>query len=112
MNLSTTVNYGSWMSLSLTYTGSSIVYAVNGTTVSTDSSIDDNGRQPNGFSDILMQAYNFKDTSVPDAVGGNYTAHWTNTAPVPVPEPETYALMAMGLLAVAATARRRNRMKA
>ena len=36
-----------------------------------------------------MEAYNSNDASVAGAVGGNYTAHWTNTVAQPVPEPET-----------------------
>ena len=108
VNLSTTVNYGSWMALSITLTTSnSIVYAVNGVTVYTDSSIDRAGTQPVGFSDVYLQAYNFNDASVAGAVGGNYTAHWTNTVAQPVPEPETYALMLAGLLSVGAVVRRR-----
>ncbi len=106
VDLSIAVNYDAWTTLSMTYTGSAIQYAVNGINVYSFNT--DAGTV--GFSDIILQAYNFNDTSLTGAVDGSYTAHWTNTAPVP--EPETYALMAMGLLAVAATARKRKRKSA
>ena len=116
VNLNTTVNYGSWVGLSMTYTGSSIVYAVNGATVYTDNSIDDDSTVPVGFSDVYLQAYNFNDTAantlVPGAFGGNYTVHWTNAMAQPVPEPETYALMLAGLIGVGVVARRRKQKNA
>ena len=49
VDLATTVNYGSGTGLAITFTGSSIVYAVNGTTAYTDSSINDGLRAPTGF---------------------------------------------------------------
>ena len=116
VNLNTTVNYGSWVGLSMTYTGSSIVYAVNGATVYTDNSIDDESTAPVGFSDVYLQAYNFNDTAantlVPGAFGGNYTVHWINAMAQPVPEPETYALMLAGLIGVGVVARRRKQKNA
>ena len=107
VDLSTAVDYGSWVGLSITYTGTSIVYTVNGATVYTDTVIDNDGRQPKGFSDVYLQAYNFNDATLAGAFGGDYTVHWTNAMAQPVPEPETYALMLVGLLGVGAMARRR-----
>lgn len=94
IDLGATVNYDSWNSLGIEFTGTSYVYWVNGTAVLTDDTI--NGST--GFSSIIMQAYNFGgDPSYPDANAVDYTAYWSNT---PVPEPSTYVAGALLLLPV------------
>lgn len=91
VDLATSVNYDAWNSLAISYTGSSYVYSINGTTVYTDNTI--NGST--GFSAVIMQAYNFADPSISGATLVDYTAHWSNT---PVPEPSTYVAGALLLL--------------
>lgn len=84
--------FGAWTSLSITLTGSSFDYGVNGTSVYTDSTI----HGATGFSAVIMQAYNFADPSISNTVLKNYTANWSNTAAVP--EPGFYgSLLSLGM---------------
>jgi hypothetical protein len=75
----TTFAYDAWTALSIELTQSAFVYSVNGSPVYTDSTI--NGSD--SFSAVIMQAYNFADSSIPNATPVDYTAHWSNTASVP-----------------------------
>lgn len=97
------VNYGAWNALSITYTGSSFVYSINGTAVYTDSTV--TGTQ---FTGAIMQAYNFNgDPSLTATVPGNYTAHWSNAQTASVPDAASTALLVgLGLLAMAGYRRR------
>ncbi len=99
VDLGTTVNYGSWNSLAIEFTGTSYVYSIDGNTVYTDATI--NGSTD--FSATIMQAYNFADPARPGANPIDYTANWAN----PVPEPETYAMLLAGLGLLGFMARRR-----
>ena len=106
IDLSTTVAFGAWTSFDMVYHGGkSMEYFVNGTSVYTDATIG-YGLVSEGFSGVIMQAYNFGDpTNFPGANASDYTAHWSNTAPIP--EPETYAMMLAGLGLLGVVARRR-----
>ena len=77
VDLSTSVAYDAWTSLSIQFTGSSYDYWLNGSVVYTDSTI--NGTT--GFQATIMQAYNFGDPSILDANAQDYTAHWSNSVP-------------------------------
>jgi len=101
VNLAAPVNYGAWNSLSIDFTGSSYVYAINGATVYTDSTIDGS----TGVQAVIMEAYNFGDPSLAGANPVNYTANWSNTQPVP--EPGTLMLLGAGLLGLSVCCKRR-----
>ncbi|MEZ5447248.1 MAG: VPLPA-CTERM sorting domain-containing protein [Gammaproteobacteria bacterium] len=59
-----------------------------------------------GFQAVIMQAYNFYgDPSLGAVHPVDYTAHWSNTAPVPVP-PALW-LLASSIIGVVGIARRR-----
>ncbi len=73
VDLSNTIDYGSWNSLSLLFTGTSYEYFVNGSLAFTDSTVDGSV----AFSSVIMQAYNFGgDPSIVGANPVDYTAHW------------------------------------
>lgn len=81
VDLATNVVYDSWTSFSIVFTGTSYEFYINGLNVYTDSTVGG----ATGFDAVIMQAYNFNDASIGGAVGGNYTAYWSNTAAVPEP---------------------------
>lgn len=103
-DFSTAVNFGDWTSLTMTFTGNSVDYYVNGVSVYSDSSSFD---PTTGFSAVIMQAYNFDDPSISGAVVRDYTANWSNTQPVP--EPSTMLLLGGGLVGVAFWRKRKTR---
>ncbi len=102
VDLATPVTYDTWTAFAIEFTGSSYVYSINGNPVYSDSTI--NGTS--GFQAVIMQAYNFYgDPSLGAATPVDYTAHWSNTAPVPVP-PAAW-LLASSIVGLAGIARRR-----
>lgn len=95
VDLANTIAYDDWTGFAIEFTGTSYEYSINDALVYTDMTI--NGST--GFSDVIMQAYNFcGDTSLKGAICSNYTAHWSNTPSTSVPEPGTLALLSMGIL--------------
>lgn len=86
-------NYGAWNDLEIKLGAGGFEYYVNGALVGSDlgsvGSI--------GFSEVIMQAYNFNGVSTTGT--GDYSAYWANSSSVP--EPGTYALMGIGLASLA-----------
>ncbi|MBB1074246.1 PEP-CTERM sorting domain-containing protein [Rhodoferax sp. 4810] len=103
IDLTTTVNYGSWASFQMVYNGGyDLDYFIDGTLVYTDTTIG-YGEASEGFSAVIMQAYNYADpTNFPTAVVADYTAHWSN-----VPEPTSLALVGLAIAGLTATRRRK-----
>jgi hypothetical protein len=107
IDLPTPVTYDTWTAFEITFTGSSYVYSIDGSSVYTDTTI--NGST--GFSAVIMQAYNFSgDPSITGADPVDYTAHWSNAAADPAfdpaPEPGTCWLLGGGLMAAGLLFRR------
>lgn len=75
-----------WYNLSIAYDGTSFVYAIDGSTVYTDATV--NGLD---LTTVFLQAYNFADDG---NFGGDYAVYWDNlslTSAV-VPEPATFVV--------------------
>lgn len=105
VDLTNTVQFGTWVDFEIELTATSIIYSVDGNVVYTDTTTG-GGTQ---FSATIMQAYNFFDTSIANAMPANYVAHWANLdADGTVPEPGTLVLFALALLG-ASSVRRRSR---
>lgn len=61
------------------------------------------GEASEGFSAVIMQAYNFGDpTNFPTAKVADYTAHWSN-----IPEPTSLALIGLAMFGLVASRRKR-----
>ncbi|MEP6780885.1 MAG: PEP-CTERM sorting domain-containing protein [Gemmatimonadaceae bacterium] len=60
-----------------------------------------------GVANVMYQAYNFNDPTIPVSGNPAYSVNWSNTNVVP--EPSTYALMAAGLFGLGIVSRRRRR---
>jgi hypothetical protein len=103
IDLTTPVSYNAWTTLTITFAGGDIDYSIDGTQVY--SYIED--PTTTGFSRVLMQAYNFGDPSIAGANPVDYTADWSNTAPVP--EPASVLSLATMVLALGSGLRRKFR---
>jgi len=96
---STPVNYNSWNTLAIEFTGTDFLYFVNGTEVYDET----NGNGAQGFQEFILQAYNFDDpTNIPGAVVTPYTADWAN-----VPEPGSLLVLGSALMGLGAIRKRR-----
>ena len=99
VELGTTIDQNAWNDLSIAFTGAAFDYYVNRSEVY--SQVNDFGSLD--FQGVIMQAYNFDDSS--DFPGVNavpYTANWSNT---PVPEPSSLPLLCAGLVGLAVLSR-------
>ncbi len=91
-----TANYNTWYNLGIAYTGSSIVYTINGATVYTDTVVDPS---ITGFKNVILQAYNF-------GTDQGYSGYWDNLGEPSVPGPAAAISMGLGLLGVRLRSRR------
>ena len=109
VDLGVAINYDDWTDLSITFTGTSYIYKVNGVEAHVDNTI--NGST--GFSAAIMQGYNFcGDTSLANAVCNSYTAHWSNSQEgSQVPTPASVPLVMLALMAGAYVRRYGNNKK-
>lgn len=101
VDLPTPVAFDTWTALSIEYTGTRYDFLINGVDVYSDTTV----HGATGFSAVIMQAFNFNDAAIPGAVGGDYTAHWSNASAVP--EPSSWFLLGTVLLGVGFTLRKR-----
>jgi hypothetical protein len=84
IDLATPVTYDAWTAFAIKYDGANMDFFINGNQVAgyaEDSTT-------TGFSQVLMQAYNFADPSISGANPQDFTANWANT-----PEPSSYFLL-------------------
>lgn len=102
IDLATPVMYDAWTEFTIALTGSAYEFSVNGSVVYTDNTIG----QTNAFTAVIMQAYNFFDSTIPGAIGENYSAHWSNVGSQSVPAPAGVALALLGLGLLAGSRRR------
>ena len=102
-DLTVAIAFDAWTSLAINLTDTSYEYLVNGVLVYSDTTI----HGTTGFESVLMQAYNFGDPAIEDAIVENYTAHWSNTAAVP--EPGILLLFSTGLAGLVGTRLRRKK---
>ncbi|MEM6506298.1 MAG: PEP-CTERM sorting domain-containing protein [Planctomycetota bacterium] len=82
-----------WHTLSITGTGSSFVYELNGTTVYTDNTVVPEA----DLTEVFVQAFNFG--------GGDYSVYWDNISVVPEPA----SLTLLGVAGLGLMVRRRRR---
>jgi hypothetical protein len=100
VDFDTEVSYGDWTSFKMLLTASAIDFYINDSLVYSDTTIGATTQ----FSAVIMQAFNFGDPTIQDAIARDYTAHWSNTQPVP--EPTAFLLLSIGLLGVLGIQRR------
>jgi hypothetical protein len=87
--------WGTWVNFEISALAGGYEYRINNSLVYTDSTI---GSAGGGFTNAILQAYNFNDPAL--GISGNpaYTAYWSDTARNQVPEPGTAALVGLSLL--------------
>lgn len=81
IDLAVPVLYGQWTNFGIALTSSSIIYTIKGSEAGALTNIG----TTNGFSEVIMQAYNFADPSLANTNPQSYTAYWSNGTPEPGP---------------------------
>jgi hypothetical protein len=104
VNLASAIGADNWNALRVDFTGTTFEYSIGGTLVYTDITT----QGTTGYSATIMQAYNFGDPALAEAVANDYDALWSNA----IPEPGTLALLAGGFAGIAVVRRRRAGAKA
>jgi hypothetical protein len=103
LNLASTVQYGAWNDLSMTFAPDFFQAFVNGDLAASVAAPVGADR----MSDVFAQVYNFDDSFTGSEVNPAYTANWSNAPTTTTPEPISMALLGTGLLGIAVVKRRK-----